>query len=100
MAEYIAFDPGFDFEATKIAADGKVIGLRDDGPAAKAGLQNGDVIESMEANEDNANVPVKLVVTRAGSKVTLHYVPRGAHGRGQTFTRAAGVAESKCGEVH
>jgi hypothetical protein len=100
VAEYTAFDPGFDFEATKIAPDGKVIGLRDSGPAARAGLQNGDVIESMEANEDDADVPVKLVVTRAGSKVTLHYVPRGAHGRGQTFTRVAGVAESKCGDVH
>jgi hypothetical protein len=98
--EYVAFDPGFDFEATKIAPDGKVVGLRDGGPAAKAGLQNGDVIESMEANEDNADVPVKLVVTRAGGKVNIHYVPRGAHGRGQTFTRIAGVAESKCGDVH
>lgn len=98
--EYVAFDPGFDFEATKIAADGKVVGLRDNGPAAKAGLQSGDVIESMEANEENADVPVKLVVTRAGSKATLHYAPRGAHGRGQTFTRVAGVPDSKCGEVH
>jgi hypothetical protein len=98
-ADYVAFDPGFDFDATKIAADGKVVGLRDGGPAAKAGLQNGDVIESMEANEDDADVPVKLVVTRAGSKVNLHYVPRGAHGKGQTFTRVAGVPESKCGDV-
>jgi hypothetical protein len=97
--DYVAFDPGFDFDATKIAADGKVVGLRDGGPAAKAGLQDGDVIESMEANEDDADVPVKLVVTRAGSKVKLHYVPRGAHGRGQTFTRVAGVPESKCGDV-
>jgi predicted metalloprotease with PDZ domain len=98
--EHVAFDPGFDFEATKIAADGKVVGLRDGGPAAKAGLQAGDAIESMEANEDSADVPVKLVVTRAGAKVTLHYVPRGAHGRGQTFTRVAGVPDSKCGDVH
>ena len=76
-----------------------MVGLRDGGPAAKAGLQNGDVIESMESDEDDADVPVKLVVTRAGSKVDLKYVPRGAHGKGQTFTRVAGVPEGKCGEV-
>jgi hypothetical protein len=98
--EYVAFDPGFDFDATKIAADGKVVALRDGGPAAKAGLQSGDVVESMAANEDNADVPVKLVVTRAGAKVNISYVPRGAHGHGQTFTRAAGVPDAKCGDVH
>jgi hypothetical protein len=98
--EYVAFDPGFDFDATKIAADGKVVALRDGGPAAKAGLQSGDVVESMAANEDNADVPVKLVVTRAGGKVNISYVPRGEHGRGQTFTRAAGVPDAKCGDVH
>jgi predicted metalloprotease with PDZ domain len=97
--EYVAFDPGFDFDATKIAADGKVVGVRDGGPAAKAGLQNGDVVESMTANEDNADVPVKIVVTRAGAKVNLSYVPRGAHGRGQTFTRVAGTPDSKCGHL-
>jgi hypothetical protein len=98
--EHVAFDAGFDFEATKVAADGKVLALRDGGPAAKAGLQSGDVVESMAANEDNADAPVKLVVTRAGAKVNIHYVPRGAHGRGQTFTRVAGVADSKCGDVY
>lgn len=98
--EYVAFDPGFDLEATKIAADGKVVGVRDDGPAAKAGLRSGDVVESMAANEDNADAPVKLVVTRAGAKVTLGYVPRGAHGRGQTFVRVAGVPGDKCGVIY
>ena len=98
--EYVAFDPGFDFEATKISADGKVIAVRDGGPAAKAGLQSGDVVESMAANEDNAEVPVKLVVTRAGAKVKIGYVPRGAHGRGQTFTRVVGVPDTKCGDLY
>ncbi|MGH7434140.1 MAG: hypothetical protein ACRENE_00530, partial [Polyangiaceae bacterium] len=97
--DYVAFDPGFDLEATKISADGKVVGLREGSPAARAGLQNGDVIESMESDEDSGEVPVKVAVTRAGSKVTIKYVPRGAHGRGQTFTRVAGVPDGKCGEL-
>jgi hypothetical protein len=98
--EYVSFDPGFDFEATKVSPDGKVVGVREGGTAAKAGLQNGDVVESMTANEDNADVPVKLVVTRAGAKVNVTYVPRGAHGKGQTFTRVAGIPDDKCGDVY
>jgi hypothetical protein len=98
--EYVAFDPGFDFESTKIAADGKVVGVRPDGPAAKAGLQNGDVVESMTANEDDADVPVKIVVTRGGSKVNVTYVPRGAHGRGQTFARQRQIPDDRCGDVY
>ncbi len=30
--EYVAFDPGFDLEATRTATDGKVVGVRDEGP--------------------------------------------------------------------
>lgn len=98
--EYVAFDPGFDFEATKIAADGKVVGVRPDGPAAKAGLQNGDVVESMTDSEDDADVPVKLVVTRASAKVNVTYIPRGAHGRGQTFARVRATPDDRCGDVY
>jgi predicted metalloprotease with PDZ domain len=96
--EYAAFDPGFDVEATKIDKDDKVTGVRDGGPAAKAGLKDGDVLESMVAREDDATVPVKLVVTRGGQKVNITYVPRGAHGRGQTWTRVKGIADDKCGD--
>jgi hypothetical protein len=97
--EYVAFDPGFDFDATRVSADGKVVGVRPGGPAAKAGLQNGDVVESMTANEDDASVPVKIVLTRAGAKVNVTYVPRGVHGRGQTFSRNRQLTDDKCGEM-
>ncbi len=99
--EYVAFDPGFDFDATRVSPDGKVVGVRAGGPAAKAGLQNGDLVESMTANEDDADVPVKIVLTRAGggAKVNVTYVPRGAHGRGQTFTRNRQLTDDKCGET-
>jgi hypothetical protein len=96
--EYVAFDPGFDVDATRIEKDGKVVGVRPDGPAAKAGLRDGDVVESMVAREDDATVPVKIVVSRGGQKVSVTYVPRGAHGRGQTWTRVRGVPEDLCGE--
>jgi hypothetical protein len=96
--EYVAFDPGFDLDATRVAPDGKVVGLRAGGPAAKAGLQEGDVVESMAAKDGSADVPVKLVVTRGGAKVNVTYVPRGAHGRGQTWTRQRQLPDDQCSE--
>jgi hypothetical protein len=99
MGEYVAFDPGFDLDATRASPDGKVSGVRPDGPAAKAGLQDGDVVESMQAREADGETPVKLVVTRDGARVTLSYVPRGARGRGQAWTRVPGVPDGKCGQV-
>ena len=97
--EYVAFDPGFDLEATRIEKDGKVVGVRADGPAAKAGLKDGDILESMQAREGDATVPVKLAVTRGGQKLNFTYAPRGAHGRGQTWTRVKGIPDDKCGEA-
>jgi hypothetical protein len=41
-------------------------------------------------------VPVKLVVTRAGAKVNVTYLPRGAHGRGQTFIRNRAMTDDRC----
>jgi hypothetical protein len=98
--EYVAFDAGFDIEATRIDETGRVRGVRPNGPAAKAGLANGDVMESMSAREDDASVPVKIVVTRPGTsqKIQITYSPRGAHGRGQTWARVKGVPDDKCGE--
>jgi hypothetical protein len=96
--EYVAFDPGFDLEAARTSTDGKVTGVRADGPAAKAGLRDGDVLESMQARDGDASVPVKLVVTRAGAKVTLSYSPRGAHGHGQTWARVR-LPDERCGPL-
>ncbi|WP_394832347.1 hypothetical protein LVJ94_38130 [Pendulispora rubella] len=95
---YVAYDPGFDIEKTRADREGKVVGVRPDGPAAKAGLREGDVLESMQSREGNAEIPVKLVVTRSGTKVNLSYTPRGAQGRGQTWTRVPGMADDRCGD--
>jgi hypothetical protein len=88
--EYVAFDPGFDVEATRASKDGKVVRVRPDGPAAKVGLREGDILESMKAREGDAGVPVKIVVMRGEKQITMTYPPRGARGRGQIWTRRKG----------
>ncbi len=97
--DYVAFDPGFDVVATSESRDGRVVGLRADGPAAKGGLREGDLVESMIEREGDPEVPVKIAVSRAGSKVSVTYVPKGPHGRGQTWTRVRTVADDRCGEM-
>ncbi len=96
--EYVAFDAGFDVEGTKATKDGKVVGLRAGGPAAKAGLKEGDLLASMQGREGDAGVPLKLVLTRGGEKVALTYAPKGARGQGQTWTRVPGVSDDRCGD--
>ncbi|HEY3821142.1 MAG TPA: hypothetical protein VGL81_28450 [Polyangiaceae bacterium] len=95
--EYTAFDPGFDLEAARASSDGKVSGVRPDGPAAKAGLKDGDLIESMQARDGDATAPMKLSVQRAGTKVTLSFLPRGARGRGQVWSRVK-LPDDRCGD--
>ncbi|HEY8038671.1 MAG TPA: hypothetical protein VIF15_02715 [Polyangiaceae bacterium] len=98
--EYVAWDPGFDVEATRMSKEGKVVGVRSGGPADRAGVKEGDVVESMHAREGDADVQVKMVVVRAGAKVTVAYLPRGARGKGQTWTRVMGrLEDGKCGEL-
>jgi hypothetical protein len=97
--EYIAYDPGFDVEATQTSSDAHVVGVREGGPAAKAGLQNGDVVESMTMRDGDVDVPVKLVVARAGAHVNISYAAKGVRGRGQTWSRVRGVADERCGDT-
>jgi len=95
--EYTAFDPGFDLDATRASPDSRASGVRPDGPAGKAGLKDGDVVETLQSRDGDATVPVKLVVKRSGAKVTLSYLPRGPHGRGQVWSRLK-VPDDRCGE--
>jgi hypothetical protein len=96
--EYVAFDLGFDADATLEAKDKIVAGLRADGPAAKAGVLKGDAIVEAEYKDGQPDVLVKLKLKRAGKDVALTYAPRGAKGKGQTWTRVAGKRDETCGD--
>jgi hypothetical protein len=95
--EYVAYDPGFDLEATRVSREGRIVGVRAGGPADKAGLRDDDVVERMTARDGDASVPVMISVVRGAKKFAVTYPPRGAHGQGQTWTRNKQLPDDKCG---
>jgi hypothetical protein len=97
--DYVAFDLGYDDRATREAKSHEVIGLTAGGPAAKAGLRAGDVVDEADFREGHPEIEAKLTVQRAGAKVAITYDPRGAKRRGPTWTRVPEIPDAKCGEL-
>ncbi len=94
---YAGFDLGFDEVRTEDDPARRVQGLAKDGPAAGAGVREGDVLESMDYQLSEATKPVTMRVVRAGQAVTITYLPRGRERRGATWTRVAGMSDEACG---
>ncbi|MFO0755871.1 MAG: hypothetical protein U0359_05240 [Byssovorax sp.] len=93
---YQAFDLGFDEEATMRSPDRAIAGLRPGGPADKAGVKEGDQITDQVIARGRADVPVELHLARGGEKKTIRYLPAGASGPGQGFSRKKDVPEEAC----
>jgi predicted metalloprotease with PDZ domain len=68
------FDAGFDFMASQ--KQKMVVGVRPDGPAAKAGLKSGDRLLAMRLRAD-AETEVEMTIERDGRRRDVRYFPRG-----------------------
>jgi hypothetical protein len=97
--EYVAFELGFDVRATTDSATRAIVGLDPKGPAAKAGVREGDVLEEAVYEDGVPDRPAKLSLLRAGTKVDVKYVPAGVRRAGQVFSRVPGVRDDACGPV-
>jgi predicted metalloprotease with PDZ domain len=94
--DYQAYDLGFDEDATRASADRKVAGVRAGGPAERAGLRAGDVLEDAVIGRGRSDVPVTLTVERGGEKKTIKYLPAGARAKGVGFVRKQDVPDDAC----
>jgi hypothetical protein len=93
---YQAFDLGFDEEATRASTERVIAGLRAGGPAERAGVKAGDVLVDSVLSRGRSDVPVELHLERGGEKKTIRYLPAGAVGQGQGFTRKKDVPDEAC----
>jgi hypothetical protein len=93
---YEAFDLGFDLDATNAAKDHALHGLRADGPAARAGAKEGDVLIGADLVRGRADRPAKLTLKRGDETVALSFRPAGASGQGQGWTRVRGLPDEAC----
>jgi hypothetical protein len=93
---YASFDLGFDEPATRATPSLTIVGLRAGGPAALAGLREGDVLIDAAINHGRADAKVTLVVTRGAEKKTIAYLPAGPTAAWRGWTRKRDVAEEAC----
>ncbi|HZS47209.1 MAG TPA: hypothetical protein VFC63_19200 [Blastocatellia bacterium] len=75
MDEMPIFDLGFDYDASM--AKKIVIGVKDDGPAFKAGLRDGQRIAGRSINQGNTDKTAKIYIDTDQGRQTIEYYPRG-----------------------
>jgi hypothetical protein len=95
MKKMPQFDLGFD--NASITTKPKVIkGLKPGSAAAKAGLQNGDVVSyavALDAVQGELDRKLELTVTRDGKTFPLSYLPRGAEVDAYQWVRKPGAPD-------
>jgi len=72
-----------------------VIGVEPKGPAAAAGLRDGDVLTTADVPE-RADQTAKVEVQREGRPVVITYRPLSGARRGQAFRRKPALGEEAC----
>ena len=96
--EYTAFDPGSISRRPAPRPTARSPASVPAAPPTRPGSRTAISRSPCRPREGDASVPVKIEVTRAGAKVSLSYLPRGARGRGQVWSRTK-VPDNRCGEV-
>ena len=93
---YAAFDLGFDEAATRASEAHAIVGLRQGGPAERAGLRASDTLVDATIRQGRADAKVTIVVERDGEKRTMSYVPAGPTAAWRGWVRKRDVAEEAC----
>jgi hypothetical protein len=95
VAKIRRFDLGFDM-GPLVGATKRIQGLKPDSEAAKAGLENGDVISyatGLDALQRDVTRTFDLTVTRAGKTFPISYLPRGEAVEAWQWERVPGAVE-------
>lgn len=93
---YTRFDLGFDERATMEATPPAVRGLRAGGPAARAGLREGEPLLALALDPADMKAPATITVRRGEREVQVTYRPSSPPMRGEGWSRRPGVSEREC----
>lgn len=92
---YDVLDIGFDLAGTRADTDQKVRGIDAKGPAAKAGLRDGDRLVKAEDPLDPTE-SWRLDVERDGRAQRVSFKPSAPARKGQGFRRKPGLSDDAC----
>lgn len=93
---YTRFDLGFDERATMQATPPTIRGVRAGGPAARAGLKDGEPLLALALDPEDPQEPATITVLRGEREVQVTYRPSSAPARGDGWSRRAGASEREC----
>ena len=93
---HVRFELGFDEAASRAETPGHVRGLRPGGPAARAGVREGERMLALDFLAGDPTSPVQLTLERDGHERIVAYRPVGATARGDAWQRRPGVDEARC----
>ena len=97
LIELATFDPGFDVEASTTA--GIVSGVRTDGPAHRAGLRDGQVLDGWDYQPGDARTPIGFQVEIDGQSQRINYLPSGETRIVPQFRPVPGSDPHACSEL-
>lgn len=93
---YAQYDLGFDDVASRQTKPPKVVGVRKDGPAYRAGLRDGMEIVNLQRNPGRSDVEAVVIVAKGEKNEAIRYEPAGANVKSRGWVRLKDVPDEKC----
>ena len=93
---FAQYDLGFDDVASRGSKPPKVVGVRKDGPAYRAGLRDGREILNLQRSAGHSEIEAVVVIAKGDESETIKYLPAGAKVKGRGWIRVKDVPDEKC----
>lgn len=93
---YAQYDLGFDDGASRQTKPPKVVGVRKDGPAYRAGLRDGMEIVNLQRNPGRSDVEAVVLIAKGEKTEAIRYEPAGAKVKSRGWIRVKDVPDERC----
>ena len=93
---YTRFELGLDAATSRAATPGQVCGVRPGGPAARAGVRDGERFNNLFFTPGDPTVPATLTLERGGKDVEVTWRPVGVVARGDAWRKRPNIDEARC----